>query len=104
MSATRRGSRVPGQVPATPATPRVWVAELPGVFGYGCRGYGWTETEAMLACERAYKSLRASYGTSTPFDHNWEQFGGHCAEVTIGKGYVEGNVGRDSDTGRDLGY
>lgn len=90
------------KVQATPATARVWVAELPSVFGYGCRGYGWTEAEAMLACERAYRSLRASYGTSTPFDHNWEQFGGRCVEVEVGKGYVEGNVGRHE--GRDRGY
>jgi len=69
---------------------KLYYAELPECYGYGCVAVGKTEKEARNALKSPFQKLRESYGDTRTFQQAWIYFGGHIVTMEVGIGYRKG--------------
>jgi hypothetical protein len=68
----------------------IWYGCIPGIFGYGVSAIGETESEVRRELIRGFTQMRINYGSSTPFNKAFEDWGGIIKQVESGKSYYEG--------------
>jgi hypothetical protein len=66
----------------------LWVARIPGIFGYGIAVVETTQGRAIRALVKEYEAWKvARPDDSTCFKTSYEYWGGYVTQVEIGKGY-----------------
>ena len=75
---------------ATKKKKTLWVARIPGIFGYGIAVVETTEVKAIRSLEKEYDEWKVAYPDgSTCFKTSFEYWGGYVTEVEVGKGYYD---------------
>ena len=73
---------------ATKKKKTLWVARIPGIFGYGIAVVETTKARAIRALVKEYDAWKvARPDGSTCFETSFEYWGGYVTPVEVGKGY-----------------
>jgi hypothetical protein len=73
---------------------KIYIGEIPEIFGYGINATGSTEARCRSAIRSEYMTRKRQYQYDKSFPEAWEYFGGSIFEVEIGKAYF-GGFGND---------
>jgi hypothetical protein len=69
---------------------KIWIGEIPQIFGYGINATGETEAQCRAALKQEYLDQRSHWNCDSSFLEIFEEHGGWIFQIEIGKAYFGG--------------